>query len=163
MRGALVMFIVETKNAKAAKKMGILMGIAFAVTASFGPLLTMHVYVKPSPPTPRGLRVFGFPRRTTGERARSWAHLNDGFIGNEGGQIKMASLETKMGDQKDESARTVAMRKKGHRLGIFITIVAALVLLFGLGAESSLMMGVGFMGLLFGYLLARLWFWFRSA
>jgi hypothetical protein len=59
------MFIIESNTAKAAKKMSILMGIAFAVTASFGVLLTMHIYVKPSPPIPRGFRVFGFPRRAT--------------------------------------------------------------------------------------------------
>jgi hypothetical protein len=41
------MFIIESNTAKAAKKMSILMGIAFAVTASFGVLLTMHIYVKP--------------------------------------------------------------------------------------------------------------------
>ncbi len=76
----------------------------------------------------------------------------------------MAPLETNVGNQKDkDAARTLAMREKGHRLGIFITIVAALVLLFGLGAESGLLIGLGFMGVLFGYLLARLWFWFRSA
>jgi len=51
------MFIVETKAAKAAKKMSIVMGIAFVVTASFGALLTMHIYVKRSRPTQRGFRV----------------------------------------------------------------------------------------------------------
>src|SRR5262249_41091292 len=139
----------------------VLMGIAFAVTASFGALLTMHIYVKPSRSIPRGLRVFGFPRMTAIKR--SSAHLNNDFIENEGAATSMASLETRAGAQKDEAARTLAMRKKGHRLGVFITIVAALVLLFGLGFESSLVIGLGFMGLLFGYLLARIWFWFRSA
>ena len=56
------MFIVETRNAKAAKKMSILMFILFVLTMSFGVLLTMHIYVKRSSPSPRGLRVFGFPR-----------------------------------------------------------------------------------------------------
>ncbi len=159
---ALVMFIVETNSAKAAKKMSILMGIAFALTASFGPLLTMHIYVKPSPPAQSGL--FGFPRRAPVQRTRSWPHLNNGSSENEGAAINMAPLETNVGNQKDkDAARTLAMREKGHRLGIFITIVAALVLLFGLGAESGLLIGLGFMGVLFGYLLARLWVWFRSA
>jgi hypothetical protein len=58
------MFVIETKNAKAAKKMSVVMGIAFALTASFGALLTMHTYVKPSPRAPSGFRVFGFPRST---------------------------------------------------------------------------------------------------
>jgi hypothetical protein len=55
------MFIVESSNSRAGKKMSILMGIAFALTG-LGLLLTMHVYVKPSPPAPQGFRVFGFPR-----------------------------------------------------------------------------------------------------
>jgi hypothetical protein len=46
------MFVIETKNAKAAKKMSVVMGIAFALSASFGALLTMHTYVKGS--TKRG-------------------------------------------------------------------------------------------------------------
>jgi hypothetical protein len=122
------MFIVETNSAKAAKKMSILMGIAFALTASFGPLLTMRIYVKPSPPAQPGLRVFGFPRRAPVQRARSWPHLNNGSSENEGAAINMAPLETNVGNQKDkDAARTLAMREKGHRLGIFITIVAALV------------------------------------
>jgi hypothetical protein len=56
------MFIVESSSAKAARKMGILMAVAFALTASFGVLLTMHFYVRPSAPQPPGWRFFGFPR-----------------------------------------------------------------------------------------------------
>ena len=55
------------------------------------------------------------------------------------------------------------MRGKGHRLGIFIITIAALILLFGLGTNSDPIAGLGFMGICFGYSLARLWFWFRSA
>jgi hypothetical protein len=67
-------------------------------------------------------------------------------------------------DHKVEEAppRTPA-QEKGHRLGIFITVISALILVFGLGAESNRVAGLGFMGVLFGYWLARLWYWFRSA
>jgi hypothetical protein len=56
------MFIVESSNFRAAKKMSILMGVAFVLLTGFGLVLTMHVYVKPSPPAPHGFRIFGFPR-----------------------------------------------------------------------------------------------------
>jgi hypothetical protein len=54
-------------------------------------------------------------------------------------------------------------QEKGHRLGIFITVIAALVLVFGLSTDRSTIAGLGFMGMLFGYCLARLWYWVRSA
>ena len=41
------------------------MFILFVLTMSFGVLLTMHIYVKPSPPSPRGLRVFSIKNLTT--------------------------------------------------------------------------------------------------
>jgi hypothetical protein len=56
------MFIHETDGAKASKKMAILMGALFVLLASFGALLTMHIYIKRSSPVPPGLRIFGFPR-----------------------------------------------------------------------------------------------------
>jgi hypothetical protein len=43
------------------------------------------------------------------------------------------------------------------------TAIASVFRLFGLGAESNPVAGLGFMGVLFGYWLARLWYWFRSA
>ncbi len=57
------MFVLESRAAKGARRMSILVGIALAITGSFGLLLTLHVYVKPSPPAPPGFRIFGFPRR----------------------------------------------------------------------------------------------------
>jgi hypothetical protein len=54
-------------------------------------------------------------------------------------------------------------QEKGHRLGIFLTVISVLILIFGLGAESNRIAGLGFMGVLFGYWVARLWYWFRSA
>jgi hypothetical protein len=71
-------------------------------------------------------------------------------------------MEAKV-EKPEEAARTLAMRGKGHRLGIFIITIAALILLFGLGTNSDPIAGLGFMGICFGYSLARLWFWFRSA
>jgi hypothetical protein len=41
-------------------------------------------------------------------------------------------MEAKV-EKPEEAARTLAMRGKGHRLGIFIITIAALILLFGLG------------------------------
>ena len=70
----------------------------------------------------------------------------------------------KVSDHKVEEAppRTPA-QEKGHRLGIFLTVISVLILIFGLGAESNRIAGLGFMGVLFGYWVARLWYWFRSA
>jgi hypothetical protein len=57
------MFVLESKGSAAAHKYStILMMVAMAVTGSFGPLLTLHVYVRPSPPPPPGFRIFGFPQ-----------------------------------------------------------------------------------------------------
>ena len=48
------------------------MAIAFVLTASFGLLLTMHIYVRPSRAVPRGFRILGFPSPIgEGGRARS--------------------------------------------------------------------------------------------
>jgi hypothetical protein len=60
------MFILESKTARAARKMSVLMAIAFVLTASFGLLLTMHIYVRSSRAAPRGFRILGFPRPTLG-------------------------------------------------------------------------------------------------
>jgi hypothetical protein len=56
------MFVLETKGSAAARKSGILMMIALGLTGSWGLMLTLHTYVRPSPPPPPGLRIFGFPR-----------------------------------------------------------------------------------------------------
>jgi hypothetical protein len=59
------MFVVETSRTKGAIKAAVLMAVIIALlTASVFPyvLFTMHFYVKPSPPIPRGFRIFGFPR-----------------------------------------------------------------------------------------------------
>jgi hypothetical protein len=64
--------------------------------------------------------------------------------------------------EEDDTPRT-PKQEKGHRLGIFITVVAAVIFVVGTVANNERVMGLGVMGVLFGYLLARLWYWFRSA
>ena len=71
--------------------------------------------------------------------------------------------ERETGSQGRRSTSSNTWQEKGHRLGIFLTVISALILVFGLGAESNRIAGLGFMGVLFGYWLARLWYWFRSA
>jgi multisubunit Na+/H+ antiporter MnhG subunit len=141
------MFVIETKNAKAAKKMSVVMGIAFALSASFGLLLTMHTYVKPSPAPARGFRVFGFPRQ-----------------GAQSSVVTMSDIRTEPASS-DERLR---QRKKGNRLGIFLVVLGLVLALVGMvndGYEASWDDGVralGFILLIFGYPLARLWFWFKA-
>jgi hypothetical protein len=55
-------FVLETNGAGAARKFSILMMVVLALTGFWGVLLTLHFYVRPSPPPPPGLRIFGFPR-----------------------------------------------------------------------------------------------------
>jgi hypothetical protein len=38
------------------------MMVALALIGAWGPALTLHIYVRPSPPQPPGFRIFGFPR-----------------------------------------------------------------------------------------------------
>ena len=63
-RLGLAMFVVQSSASKAAKKMSILMGIFLALTGSWAALLTLHIFIKPSPPPPKGFRIVGFARRT---------------------------------------------------------------------------------------------------
>jgi hypothetical protein len=56
------MFVVQTSGAKAARKTSVLMCITLALTASFGALLTLHVYTRPGRAAPTGFRLLGFPR-----------------------------------------------------------------------------------------------------
>ena len=60
------MFIVETSRSKtlanvAAILIGLLVGFPYL-------LFTVHLYGKPSPPIPPGLRIFGFPRPRNRDR-----------------------------------------------------------------------------------------------
>jgi hypothetical protein len=149
------MFVIETKNAKAAKKMSVVMGIAFALTASFGALLTMHTYVKPSPAAPSGFRVFGFPRRA--------AQSSVGTMGDSRISQREPSPPAQL--SSDESLR---QRRKGNRLGIFLMVLGFVLALVGILNDSYAtswddgFRTLGFALLIFGYPLARLWFWFKS-
>lgn len=64
------------------------------------------------------------------------------------------------------------MRRKGHRLGIFLTLFGPLLTIAGLlsggGTWSTptwalLMMWGGVFLFVFGYAFARLWYWFKAA
>jgi hypothetical protein len=150
------MFVVETKDAKAAKKMSVVMGIAFVLTASFGPLLTMHVYVKPSPAAPRGFRIFGFPRRAT---PTSVATMGD---------IRTSQREPSSTPAQLPSDESLRQRRKGNRLGIFLVVLGLVLALVGIMNDSYAtdwddgVRALGFALLIFGYPLARLWFWFKA-
>jgi hypothetical protein len=149
------MFVIETKNAKAAKKMSVVMGIAFLLTGYFGALLTMHTYVKPSPPPARGVRVFGFPRRATPPSVNTMDDI----------RISQQKPSAPAQLSADESLR---QRRKGNRLGIFLMVLGLVLALVGIVNDSyatSWDDGVrvlGFALLIFGYPLARLWFWFKA-
>jgi hypothetical protein len=62
-------------------------------------------------------------------------------------------------------------RRKGNRLGIFITLFSLVLLLAGAASASgydapawaSLSVTIGAIGTLFGYLFSRLWYWFKAA
>jgi hypothetical protein len=150
------MFVIETKNAKAAKKMSVVMGIAFLLTGMFGALLTMHTYVKPSPAPARGFRVFGFPRSAA---QPSVSTMDD---------IRTSQQEPSAPAQKLSSDESLRQRRKGNRLGIFLVVLGLVLALVGIVNDSydaSWDDGVrvlGFALLIFGYPLARLWFWFKS-
>jgi hypothetical protein len=83
---------------------------------------------------------------------------------------KMATgLSPSVTEDGDTSA--IRLRRKGHRLGIFLTVISLPVLLIGLmnsgsyeqPAWASLFTAVGLVGVVCGYFFARLWYWFRAA
>lgn len=63
------------------------------------------------------------------------------------------------------------LKRQGHRLGVFVTVASLLLTLasfpaatgYGAPAWASALFTAGIVGVLFGYLLARLWFWFKAA
>jgi hypothetical protein len=65
----------------------------------------------------------------------------------------------------DESLR---QREKGHRLGIFLVVLGLGLALVGCANDSNATSWddwtriLGFVLLIFGYPLARLWFWFKA-
>jgi hypothetical protein len=70
----------------------------------------------------------------------------------------------------DESVEA-RYKKKGHGLGIFLTFISLLLVLLGATNESSysppawasFFVGLGAIGTIFGYVVARLWYRFRAA
>ena len=69
----------------------------------------------------------------------------------------------------DEIGRS-RLRRQGHRLGIFLVALSFVVLLAGFAygsgsrpGERELVFALGFLGMIFGYPIARLWYWFKSA
>jgi hypothetical protein len=73
--------------------------------------------------------------------------------------------------QAEDDPDILRYRRKGNRLGIFVTLFSLVLLLAGaVGASgyeapawASLSVAVGAVGTLFGYLFSRLWYWFKAA
>jgi hypothetical protein len=59
-----------------------------------------------------------------------------------------------------EQARQMVFRRKGHRLGMFVLALSFVLVALGIGWPPFAFAGVA--GLIFGYPLCRLWYWFRS-
>lgn len=77
-----------------------------------------------------------------------------------------------MTDPRAIPAEALRFRRKGHRLGLFIVILSIPLALTGVltmgdytgqFAWANATCAIGWLGLIFGYPLARLWFWFRAA
>jgi hypothetical protein len=91
--------------------------------------------------------------------------------------IPLPTRMTQPHNPKERSAEAIneseatRYKRKGHRLGIFLTFVSLLLLLVGAMNESSysppawasFFVGLGAIGTIFGYVLARMWYWFRAA
>jgi Protein of unknown function (DUF2569) len=68
----------------------------------------------------------------------------------------------------DDAAR---LKRKGHRFGIFLTLISVVLLAIGILNDSgyssppwaSFFAAVGAGGVLLSYLFARLWYWFKAA
>jgi len=68
----------------------------------------------------------------------------------------------------DETAR---LKRKGHRLGILLTLVSVVILMIGILNDTgyspppwaSFFTAIGAGGLLLSYIFARLWHWFKAA
>jgi uncharacterized membrane protein len=70
-----------------------------------------------------------------------------------------------------EENHKIRARRQGNRLGIFLVVLGLVLLLIGIQNERyyeevmwvTVTKAVGGALLVFGYPLARLWFWFRAA
>jgi uncharacterized membrane protein len=73
-----------------------------------------------------------------------------------------------MPDQTDQKIRA---KRQGNRLGIFLVVLGLVLALIGILNQTSfeeptwvtVTRAFGVALLIFGYPLARLWFWFRAA
>ena len=105
-------------------------------------------------------------RSASAPTADPHAELTAAYNDFQAGQISSSQFA-------DVADRSVAeqLRRKGHRLGIFVTVASLLLALVSFPAASGygappiatglLTLGLG--GTLFGYLLARLWYWYKTA
>ena len=64
----------------------------------------------------------------------------------------------------------IALRRKGNRMGIFVSLASAVLLLFGfiLSPEgknefATFVSVLGVLGVLFGYVLVRTWYWAKAS
>ena len=68
----------------------------------------------------------------------------------------------------DDAAR---LKRKGHRLGILLTLISVVLLAIGIMNDSgyspppwaSFFAAIGAGGVLLSYVFARLWYWFKAA
>ena len=80
------------------------------------------------------------------------------------------ALELEVGAALSNRPKQIShLRRRGHRVGIFLTSIGAVLFLFGAASESystnadDITRVVGGSVALFGYGVARLWYWTRAA
>jgi uncharacterized membrane protein len=74
-------------------------------------------------------------------------------------------------EMREEHKKKMRSRQQGNRLGIFLVVLGLVLLLIGIQNERyyeevmwvTVTKAIGGALLVFGYPLARLWFWFRAA
>jgi hypothetical protein len=74
-------------------------------------------------------------------------------------------------DQGPTTDNVGRFNRKGHRLGIFLTLISVVLFLIGIMNDSgypappwaSFFAAVGAGGILLSYVFARLWYWFKAA
>lgn len=84
---------------------------------------------------------------------------------------KLASLVNEIDAATSGPLETAKLRRKGHRLGVLLTILGPVLIILGILLSESvawsgaapLLLALGAVFLVFGYGLARLWFWFKQA
>lgn len=79
------------------------------------------------------------------------------------GQMSLAEFIDEAAKNSPANEIKADYRRQGHRLGVFLTALGFVLILAGLVGEAGNLFGMGLFLLLFGYLLARLWYWFKAA